>query len=160
MDWDDPEEVISAALRVLPDYLQHKFGLWCVEQVRHLLKATEFIKLLDAKSEWVGGQVSDLEFDLSLERLQRIARDRIEGQFKEGRSSWAAGWAVILNASTNVESIKGSCRDAAWASTWEKDSSATANRGGGPRKAQAAWLIKNHKQQIHEGLVAEAFGIL
>ena len=144
MNWDEPHAVIEAANRVLPPRLQHEFGLWCAEKITHLLEDQNSRRALGVKRRWLDGKASNGElaeaqaaaFNSPREDAKDIAKDI--AWYATCNDDWVAANFLIA---TDVATIADDGYEA-------------------ERKRQADWLIKNYRQQIHEGLVAEAFDLL
>ena len=114
-----PEWLIWLATRprVLPDKKLHEFGLWCAEQVRHLMKDPP-LSALDEKRLWLDRKLSDKEWAAVRDAAARAAA---EAAWAAGDSAWAAAGAAA-----------GAARAAAWAAA-----------RAAARVAQANWLKKN-----------------
>ena len=63
--WDKvkPEWLIWLATEtpILTDRELHEFGLWCANQVKHLMTDERTIKALEAKRKWLDGEIADEE---------------------------------------------------------------------------------------------------
>lgn len=147
--WDKAKPAWVTWLATQPGVLTerelHEFGLWCAEQVRHLMTDPRSIAALDAKRAWLDGEISDEQ----LKEVERAAQTAwkllaIDAPISaiwaaDAAFSAAVGGGDEVFARRNTAYTTGSVVDA----MDERDS---------VYAAQAAWLRKNIKPKFPEAL--------
>ena len=147
--WDKakPEWVVWLATQpgVLTERELHEFGLWCAEQVRHLMTDPRSIAALDAKRAWLDGEISDEQ----LKEVKRAAQTALLELAIDAPTSafWAAdaalSAAVIGLDAILVRLATEYITECVVEAMYERDSIYAA---------QAAWLRKNIKPKFPEAL--------
>jgi len=145
--WDKakPEWVVWLATQpgVLTERELHEFGLWCAEQVRHLMTDPRSIAALDAKRAWLDGKIND--------KLLKKAKNDAEtalltlAQYAPIPALWGADAALsaAVGGGDGVLTIRATAFIAAGVAyvSDERDS---------VYAAQAEWLRKNIKPKFPE----------
>ncbi len=84
----------------------HEFGLWCAEQVRHLMTDERSTHALDVKRKWLDGQATDDELSAARDAAWDAAGDAA------GDAARAAAWAAVGAAAWGA--ARDAAKDAAW----------------------------------------------
>ena len=100
-----PEWMIWVATRegVLTDRELHEFALWSANQVRRLMNDPRSIAALEAKRNWLDGNITDEELAAARGAAFNAAEDAARG----------AAWAAAFNDAEDA--ARGAARAAAWA---------------------------------------------
>lgn len=145
LDKAKPEWVVWLATRpwVLTERELHEFGLWCAEQVRHLMTDPRSLAALDAKRAWLDGKIDDEQ----LEKAEKDAKTAFLALALYAPTSafWAAdaalSAAVIGLDAILVRLATEYITECVVEAMYERDSIYAA---------QAAWLRKNTKPKFPE----------
>ena len=144
--WDKAKPAWVTWLATQPGVLTerelHEFGLWCAEQVRHLMTDPRSIAALDAKRAWLDGKISD-------EQLKKAEKDAktalLELAIDAPESAIRVADAAFSAAVGGGDKVL-----ARWATAFI---SACVGWVMGKFYAErAAWLRKNIKPQFPEAL--------
>ena len=144
--WDKAKPAWVAWLATQPGVLTerelHEFGLWCAEQVRHLMTDPRSIAALDAKRAWLDGKISDEQ--LKKTQIDAEAALLALAQYAPVSAIWVADAALSAAVGGGDEVL--ARRATAFISAcvgWVM---------GKFYAARAAWLRKNIKPQFPEAL--------
>ena len=165
--WDTakPEWFIWVATQegVLQNKELHKFGLWCANQVRHLMTDEGSLAALDAKQKWLDGEITDDELELARgaawaaagaaawDSAKVVAWDsaRAAAEATARDTAWSAAWSAAEAAARAAaraaawDVARGAARNAAWAAAGAVAAMSEA------RVAQAEYLRKNFKPDFN-----------
>jgi hypothetical protein len=93
----------------------HEFGLWCAEQVRHLMTDERSTHALDVKRKWLDGQATDDELSAAWDAAWDAAKDAAGDAARA--AARAAAWAAVGAAAKDA--AWAAARAAAWNVAWD-----------------------------------------